>query len=132
MPAKLDRVILKALEKNPANRYASAGELSAALEPWVHPRRVPGLAWMAAALAAIALPAVFVAGNRLGWFSSVSGTELTPRQVTANPVDDPIMQAALSADGTTVAYGDFAGIHLRRIDSGETRLIPPPNDFCFR
>jgi len=132
VPAKLDRIILKALEKNPANRYASAAELSAALEPWLHSRRMQGLPWMAAAFAAIALSAVFVAGNRMGRFSSAIRTELTPRQVTANPVEDPIMQAALSPDGTTVAYGDFSGIHLRRIDSGETRLIPPPKDFCFR
>ena len=55
-----------------------------------------------------------------------------PRQLTANPPEDPVMQASLSPDGKTVAYEDFAGIHLRRIDTGETRVIPPPPDYCFR
>jgi hypothetical protein len=38
----------------------------------------------------------------------------------------------LSPDGQTIAYEDFSGIHLRRIATGETRLFPPPDDYCYR
>ena len=131
-PAKLDRVVLKALEKNPANRYASAAELSADLDEWLKPGRVHRATQMAAAVAAVAILAAGAAGSRFGWFAVGSRADLIPRQITANPPEDPVMQAALSPDGKTVAYEDFAGIHLHRIDTGETRLIAPPPDYCFR
>jgi hypothetical protein len=78
--------------------------------------------------------AVTLAGLRLGWFVSPSTTpELIPRQVTANPLEDPVQRASISPDGAYLAYTDLAGIHIRRIDTGETRLIPPPNgESCFR
>jgi hypothetical protein len=131
-PVKLDRVILKALEKNAANRYISPAELSAELDPWLNSRRADRLTWIAVGVATVALAAGGFAGSRLGWFAVESRADPTPRQVTANPPEDPVMQASLSPDGRTVAYGDFAGIHLRRIDTGETGLVPPPNDYCFR
>jgi serine/threonine protein kinase len=131
-PAKLDRVVLKALEKNPANRYASAAELSADLDEWLKPGRVHRATQMAAAVAAVAILTAGAAGSRFGWFAVGSRADLIPRQITANPPEDPVMQAALSPDGKTVAYEDFAGIHLHRIDTGETRLIAPPPDYCFR
>jgi hypothetical protein len=87
---------------------------------------------LAAAVAAVAILAAGAAGSRFGWFAVGSRADLIPRQITANPPEDPVMQAALSRDGKTVAYGDFAGIHLHRIDTGETRLIAPPPDYCFR
>ncbi|MBX9600268.1 MAG: serine/threonine protein kinase [Bryobacteraceae bacterium] len=132
VPAKLDRVILKALEKDKETRYASAVALSADLAPWLPPARAHHVTPIAVAVAAILIVAGGFAAAKSGWFSAGSRGELTPRQVTANPPEDPVMQASLSPDGKTVAYGDFAGLHLRRIDTGETRLIPPPNDYCFR
>jgi eukaryotic-like serine/threonine-protein kinase len=132
VPAKLEGVILKALEKDPARRYSSAAELSADLDQWLKPSRVRRATQMAVGVAVFAILAAAVAGSRFGWFAVGSRTDLVPRQITANPPEDPVMQAALSPDGKTVAYEDFAGIHLRRIDTGETRLIPPPPDYCFR
>ena len=68
-PAKLDRVVLKALEKNPANRYASAAELSADLDEWLKPGRVHRATQMAAAVAAVAILTAGAAGSRFGWFA---------------------------------------------------------------
>lgn len=132
LPASLDRIICKALEKEPGNRYASVAELAADLAAWSDRGRSFHLAWVAAAFAVIAIALGAAVAYRLGWFSPPSRSDLTPRQVTANPPEDPVMQAALSPDGSIVAYGDFAGIHLRRIGGGEIQLIAPPKDYCFR
>jgi TolB-like protein/tRNA A-37 threonylcarbamoyl transferase component Bud32/Flp pilus assembly protein TadD len=45
VPAKLDRVILKALEKDPANRYQSAAELSADFAQWQDSARLRSRRW---------------------------------------------------------------------------------------
>jgi eukaryotic-like serine/threonine-protein kinase len=57
--------------------------------------------------------------------------DLTERQITANPIEDPIAFAAISPDGTLVAYNDATAIRLRRIDTGETRSLTVPPGFCY-
>jgi hypothetical protein len=57
--------------------------------------------------------------------------ELTERQITSNPVEDPIAFAAISPDGTLVAYNDSTAIRIRRIDTGETRALTVPPGFCY-
>jgi hypothetical protein len=58
--------------------------------------------------------------------------DLALRRVTANPIEDPVFRGSISADGRFAAYSDLAGLHIRRIDTGETRSITPPEDLCFR
>jgi tRNA A-37 threonylcarbamoyl transferase component Bud32 len=131
-PGKLDRVILKALEKDPATRYVSAAELSADLNALATTRVRRWQLWMTGSVLLVAVAAGTVALGRWGDVPRQSPATQTPRQLTANPPEDPVMQAALSTDGKAVAYGDFGGIHVRAIDKGETRVIPPPADYCFR
>jgi serine/threonine-protein kinase len=57
--------------------------------------------------------------------------ELTERQITSNPIEDPIAFAAISPDGTLVAYNDSSAIRIRRIDTGETRVLTVPPGFCY-
>ena len=57
--------------------------------------------------------------------------ELIERQITSNPIDDPIAFAAISPDGTLVAYNDSTAIRIRRIDTGETRALTVPPGFCY-
>jgi hypothetical protein len=88
------------------------------------------LAVAAALLVALAGAAI---GIRSGWFGAPpQAAELTPRQVTANPVQDRVVRVGISPDGEYLAYADITGIHVRRIDSGETRSLPPEEGYCFR
>ena len=133
LPADLEPVILKALEKDRTARFQSAVELRAHLER-LRPAASRGARWPAMVAAGLVLAVgLTAAGVRLGWFGSLSTTpELIPRQVTANPPEDRVRRAWISPDGAYLAYTDLAGIHVRRIDTGETRLIPSPSDSCFR
>ena len=102
LPARLEHIILKSLEKERASRYQRAAEVLAAFKRLQSaPRRVA--AWLAGA-----------------------------RQVTASPDEDPVLRTSISPDGQSVAYPDLTGIHVRRIATGETRSFPPPEDTCFR
>ena len=131
-PIELERIILMCLQKERSHRYASAAAVLLALEDLrvkpSHRQR-----WVATAVAALAAAlGLAAAGAKLGWFGAASPVDLTPRQVTANPPEDPVMQASLSPDGQTMAYADFAGIHLRPIGGGQARLIAPPAEYCYR
>ncbi len=132
VPPALERILLKVLEKEKSARYASATEMLAALESirTPSPRHI---VWVAGGIAALAagITLAFVT-LRPAWFGAGRQTNLTPRQVTANPPEDPIMQASISPDGKMVAYGDFGGIHLRSIVTGETRLFAPAPGYCYR
>jgi serine/threonine protein kinase len=57
--------------------------------------------------------------------------EIRERQITSNPIEDPIAFAAISPDGKFVAYNDSTAIRIRLIDTGETRALVVPPDFCF-
>jgi serine/threonine protein kinase len=57
--------------------------------------------------------------------------QVAERQVTSNAPEDPVWYASISPDGKYVAYGDFSGIHVRLIDTGENRTIEVPPGICF-
>jgi hypothetical protein len=57
--------------------------------------------------------------------------EVLERAITTNSTEFPVWFTAISADGQYLAYTDARGIHLRVIDTGETRSIPAPENLCF-
>jgi len=84
---------------------------------------------------AVASLAVILAGLAVGWFIwRRPGTrpELAERQLTANPVEDYVLGAAISPDGKYLAYVDQTGLYLRLVDSGETHPVPLPVDVAGR
>ena len=54
---------------------------------------------------------------------------VTQRQLTANPQDTPVTSAALSPDGTYLAYTDKTGFYVRQVSNGETHPVALPKGF---
>ena len=158
LPQELERIVSKALEKDRNLRYQHAadiltdlkrlkrdtdsGRVGAGLVPLLspsgavptpagHPQGVPlrrrRALFLAGILAAIAV------GLSIAWFatrrSPPPAPELKLRQLTANPLENPISSGMISRDGRYLAYSDEAGISLRQIDTGDTHLVPSTKGF---
>jgi serine/threonine protein kinase len=136
LPVELERIIDKCLEKDRTLRYQHASEIRTDLQRLKRnldstpaasaatpssPRRLPfGRA--------VALAVVLIAAA--GWWFArprqPSMPRLEMRQLTTNATENPVDTAAISPDGKYLAYSDFQGMHIRSIDSGETRTVPQP------
>ena len=83
--------------------------------------------------AAIAILIAAIAGIAL-WIRTIGRTAPpgVQRQITANPLDDPVARASISPDGRFVAYSDLKGIHIKEIATAAERFVPPPPGYCFR
>ena len=55
---------------------------------------------------------------------------VTQRQLTANPQDTPVTSAALSPNGTYLAYTDKTGFYVRQVSNGETHPVAVPKGFA--
>lgn len=132
IPADLERIVLKALEKKPQTRYQSLGELIADFRRLQ--QRKSRWSRKVTLLALVAAPLLAVMGIMISRQTHTSGgvPELIQRQVTANPNEDGVHNAAISADGRKLAYADYEGIHVRILDTGQVRDIPAPPGLCFR
>ncbi len=137
IPANVESVVLRALEKLPADRFVTAGEFAAGLaspdfrhdrqdlEPAVGPHRASGRSWMLALGTAV--------------IGLVAGLVLSPEEPA--PVAPPSARfevqvpgglamsggeespIAVSPDGSRLAYLTPEGIWIRPIDSFEARLL---------
>lgn len=134
IPASLERIILRALEKERTARYQSAAEILADLSELQQGSRRRSIrrAWFAAASLVLVLGiGLFFAINSAR--RSNSGVpEIVQRQLTANPVNDSVYSAAIAGDGKQLAYTDLRGVHILGIDTGQVRDVPLPPGFCFR
>jgi Tol biopolymer transport system component len=156
LPVKLEEIIRKALEKDRESRYQTATEMLAELKSAlnlsqavpppvsVETSPVPGYsslsdhqpesspwALRAKMLIGAGLFVLLAAISLLWWkFPRPSPhTEIKERQLTTSSSDNPIIGAAISGDGKYLAFGDNFGLHLRSLESGETRDIPNPAQF---
>lgn len=148
VPVGLRSVIQRCLEKEPARRFAHAGEVRAALDALqssLHAaaeekparRSIP---WLRAI--AIALLVVVIAGAAwMGWRRSRPAPELKQQQLTALTFADAstgrvgvtgsLEFGSISPDGKNVAYASKGGLRIRGLDSGESAPVTMPEGFSF-
>jgi eukaryotic-like serine/threonine-protein kinase len=127
IPAKLESIVSRALEKDRATRYQTAAEICADLEALQRrsaAKRLP-LAWVAGlgVAAAIAVGAVLFMLNRPPKTAAVV-PEIKLRQLTINSRENPVIGGAISPDSKYLAYSDRRGTYIKLIDTGETRTVP--------
>jgi serine/threonine protein kinase len=94
-------------------------------------RKTLGVAVAVLGVAIVVLFAIRFGLNRSGPTRTNQPLDVRERQITSNPTEDPIAFAAISPDGKFVAYNDSKAIRIRLIDTGESRALVVPSDFCF-
>jgi serine/threonine protein kinase len=139
LPAKLQEIIHKALEKDRDLRYQSSSEIRADLRrlnrdtqsgvsaasnvPATRAKR-----FSIRLLLGFAAMAIIGAGLYfLKWRgdSTVPKKQLTQLELTSNAADDPVVSSLISPDGRQLAYTDRSeGLVLLQIDTGEKRRFP--------
>jgi eukaryotic-like serine/threonine-protein kinase len=131
IPAKLERIINRSLEKNVQARYQAATEIRADLESLksatIKGRRAKWWALAAGASAMFITTAVFWMIRREPQAPPVV-PEISMRQLTANSDDNPAVGGMISPNGRYLAYSDSKGLHIKVMDTGETRDVPIPEE----
>jgi serine/threonine protein kinase len=127
IPAALDGIVTKALEKDLALRYQTASELGADLKRLKRDRDSRKRRWPLVAAAVLILGLVARAAL---WYSQSQAApflETSVRQLTHNSSEDSVDSGAISPDGKYLAYSDRKGLHIRANETGETRTLPQPD-----
>lgn len=130
IPARFDRILHKALEKDREIRYQSIAEVRADLQS-LH-RSTESQQSKRVWLASSFLVAAFLVATLL-WFGRYhnppkSLPEIKFRQLTINSSESPVTSSAISPNGKFLAYVDSQGIHVKDIDSGLTHAIAYPGE----
>jgi serine/threonine protein kinase/Tol biopolymer transport system component len=125
IPVALERIILKALQKDPERRYQRAADIRADLDRL---QRDAGRRRRQTLLAAV-LALVLLVGTMAFWYGRPDSDDmfdanLRLRQITHSAVEDSVGTGSISPDGRTVAYEDSRGIHVRVIETGATQTVP--------
>ncbi len=149
LPVKLEEIICKALEKDRESRYQTAAEMLADLKGILKTiQAIPSAADAGTSMAtgksssshwALRLETFIGAGlllllgviSLVWWkYSQPSPhVEIKERKLTTSSSDNPIVGPQISGDGKYLAFGDNFGLHVRSLESGETRDIPNPAQF---
>ncbi len=82
--------------------------------------------WMLAFVATIVL--LLIAGGYYLVFKqkSLEVRQIKERQLTTNSSENSVQSAQISPDGKYLAYSDVKGLHLKLIETGETKLVAEP------
>ncbi len=159
LPPDADTILAKALDKDRELRYQTASGLRADLKrlrrslssgavstavttPAAQARQPVSSAEYVAAqigrhrtglLVGLCLLALFCLAGGYAIYRLIAGRRgpAGPMEITRLTSTGNAFNPVLSPDGRYIAYGDFGGIHLRLVDTGETRTIPVPEGICF-
>lgn len=131
IPGKLDRVILKAIEKDRESRYQSAALLAADLEEW---RQSQAVASVRKRRWAVVAAGVILASLFAVWLRGPAHTVGRSDWVRLTNFPDSVTQPALSPDGRMLAFlrgpNTFLGkaeIYVKRLPDGEPVQITRDN-----
>jgi len=129
VPAKLGKIIHKALEKDREARYASAAEMRAelgSLKRDVESGHLVRWAGLAAVVAALVITSVifWIAKHPLS--STATLPDLKLQQLTINSSENPVMGGAISPDGKYLAYTDAKGMHIKLVGTDDMQRVPEP------
>jgi eukaryotic-like serine/threonine-protein kinase len=130
IPAKLENIVSRALEKDRDARYQTAAEICAdleALERQMAPKHLPRAWIVGLGIAAAIFIATFLAVLMKKPKTISVVPEIKLRQLTVNSSENPVIGGAISPDGKYLAYRDTRGLHLKLIDTGENRTVPKPD-----
>jgi serine/threonine protein kinase len=90
-----------------------------------------GRGWMQwKVLVPAGLLAAALVGASYYWFTKQKAPSLSQfkeRQLTTNSSENAVQSARISPDGKYLAYSDVKGLHLKLIETGETRLLTEPS-----
>lgn len=131
LPAKLEHIISKALEKNRAARYQTVSQLRVDLETLRREIQPTSRVRFLLTFGAPILTLLFV--GTLFWYekrqlSFAPPPDISFRQLTINSSENPVTSGSISPNGKYLAYVDMQGIHVSDVDSGVTQLISEPAD----
>lgn len=143
IPATLDRIVRRCLEKDPDQRFQSTSDLAFALDevasttaqiiPHQTPIRNPGRIVQIAAAVLILLILAFMAywNRNLKTERSIRPSEAFHRmKISTLTTSGNIFDAAISPDGNYVAYaikdGDMQSLRVRQVATTSSVLILPP------
>ncbi len=132
LSARIEKIIGRALEKDREARYQSAAEMRSDLQSLHREiQQKPRARWRELAAASVV---VLLLTSGAFWFAKRQPAPKNPpaqlklRQLTTNPTENPVTGGAISPDGKYLAYVDTKGIHVKLIETGETRAVPQPQE----
>jgi serine/threonine protein kinase len=135
IPAKLEPIIIKALQKDCVLRYQSASEMHADLK--LAADALPRSAdisrvklWGVAAVVGFSLLLLIAGGVQLAKRRTPTLPVVTQRQLTSNSYENGIVSGAISPDGRYLAYDDAKGIHIKSIETSVIQAIRPPDEYA--
>jgi serine/threonine protein kinase len=126
LPAKLEKIVNKALEKDRQARYQSASKIRTELESIRETEqrrrsRVRGLAVGGVSLVLIVSTMFWIVKRPQSGLS-----EIKLRQLTFNSMENPVRGGAISPNGKYLAFRDAKGLGIKMVETGETRRVPEP------
>jgi hypothetical protein len=125
-PAALERIILRALQKDPELRYQRASDLRIDLQRLQKRATRQRRQTLAAAVVVVSGLLAGIAFWQSPYFLSqiASDANVSVRQLTRNADELGVRSGMISPDGQFVVFTDRTGIHIRTIETGETRTVP--------
>jgi len=128
IPASLGNIISRAIEKDLTARYQTASEIRGDLQTLRKEMDAHPLRWWAigVGVALIAISAMWFAGRQRQ--SSLPVPELKLHQLTANSPENNVLGGIIAPNGKYLAFSDLRGLHIKDVETSETRTIPRPKE----